>query len=57
MLSLCLLFFGSVLALSGAPRQLSQGESLWRSGQIFLQFCETCIADTGEIWEYHENKE
>ena len=52
-----LLFFGGVLALSGAPRQLSQRESLGRSGQVFLQFCENCIADTGVIWEYHENKE
>ena len=33
MLSLCLLFSVSVLALSGAPRQLSQRESLWQRGQ------------------------
>ena len=26
--------FGSVLALSGAPRQLSQRESLWQAGQL-----------------------
>ena len=33
MLSLRLLFSVSVLALSGAPRQLSQRESLWQRGQ------------------------
>ena len=32
-LSLRLRFTGSVLALSGAPRQLSQRESLWRRGK------------------------
>ena len=33
MLSLRLFLFVSVLALSGAPRQLSQRESLWQRGQ------------------------
>ena len=27
--------FGSILALSGAPRQLSQRESLWQAGPLF----------------------
>ena len=34
MLSLCLLFSVSVLALSGAPRQLSQRESHWQAGPL-----------------------
>ena len=34
MLSLCLCFPASGLALSGASRQLSQRESLWHVGQV-----------------------
>ena len=34
MLSLCLFLFVSVLALSGAPRQLSQRESHWQAGPL-----------------------
>ena len=39
----------SILALSGAPRQLSQRESLWRAGQLSPEQAKHDVSGTGVL--------
>ena len=46
MLSLCFLFYDGILALSGAARQLSHGESLGEEGNFPTR---QCLPSIGEV--------